>query len=481
MKNTARVPERKRRSGGPVARKAFLFAVLLCFFLAPPERVRAAEEGRLAGSPVIRVELFSQAGQVDFSVSGNYRLKDAAGGKTVAGPLPPQERWRVRTEGGRLAVYREGRPVGTCAGPLVIQSSAYRLAVQSGSGAVVERTSGEGLFAAGAGGRIRPLGEDLSGLYAAGAGGVSAARPTGGLHLVTLDGGGGSSRYRGSVEIRAGEKGLTAVNLLPLEEYLYGVVPAEMPAGWPPEALKAQAVASRSYALVQIRKNSSSSPFDLLATQASQVYRGYDQETPATNGAVDETRGVVLTWQGAPAEAYFHSSSGGFTENSEDVWKNRLDYIRARPDPFDLNDQHYNWQVSYTKEELIKQLASKGYKFRDIFDLAEKERTSTGKRVKRLLVSGLSETGAPLTVEIGNANEVRTALGLKSAFFTLEKELDARQKLVRVTLRGNGSGHGLGMSQYGALGMARKGYSYQDILKYYYSGITISTGYGGQE
>ncbi|MGB9904782.1 MAG: SpoIID/LytB domain-containing protein, partial [Desulfotomaculales bacterium] len=266
-----------------------------------------------------------------------------------------------------------------------------------------------------------------------------------------------------------------------LEEYLYGTVPAEMPAGWPPEALKAQAVASRSYALAQIKKNSGASPFDLLATQVSQVYRGYDWETPATNRAVDETRGVVLTWRGAPAEAYFHSSSGGFTENSEDVWKNRVDYIRARPDPFDLNDRHYNWQVSYPKEELIKQLASKGYKFKDIFDLAEKERTSTGKRVKRLLVSGLSETGAPVTVEIGNANEVRTALGLKSAFFTLEKELDARQKLVRVTLRGNGSGHGLGMSQYGALGMAGKGYSYQDILKYYYSGITISTGYGGQE
>lgn len=430
---------------------------------------------------MIGVELAAQAAAVDFSVTGDYRLTDAATGRTVAVP-GPQEKWQVRAQGGRLAVFRNGRPVDSVAGPLLVRESPYRAFVLSGSGTVAERDLDEGAFIVGADGQVRPLQGDLAGLAAAGAGGVSPVGGKKGQNLVTLFGGDGSSRYRGSLEIRIGEKGLTVVNRLPLEEYLYGVVPAEMPAGWPAEALKAQAVAARSYALAQIkRRGGSPPPADILATQASQVYRGYDWETPATNRAVDDTRGVVLTYRGVPAEAYFHCSSGGFTENSEDVWKNRLDYVRTRPDPFDLNEKHYNWQVSYTKDELIKQLAKKEYQFKDIFDLTEKERTASGKRVKRLAVSGLDKEGRPATVEIANADEVRIALGLKSALFTMTKEFDAQKKLAKATFKGSGWGHGLGMSQYGALGMARKGYTYQDILKYYYSGVTIASDYGGQK
>jgi stage II sporulation protein D len=107
--------------------------------------------------------------------------------------------------------------------------------------------------------------------------------------------------------------------------------------------------------------------------------------------------------------------------------------------------------------------------------------SSTGARVKRISFAGLDTNSAPVTEDIYNANAVRTVLGLKSALFTLDKNFDGDQNLLDVTIQGNGWGHGLGMSQYGALGLAKQGYKYQDILRYYYTGVEISGSYGGQD
>ncbi|MDQ0287281.1 stage II sporulation protein D [Desulfofundulus luciae] len=453
----------------------------------------------------VRVGLVQQASQVTFSVTGNYQLVDYYTSKIISEVVPGQ-RWEVCFSPSGLELYRDGNRIGCFTGPVGVRGKVLQVDVLSGTGKQLEREGG--LHALGANDK-RVVLNNLAGVSVMGAGGqMKKIAPAGGLNLVTLYQGDQARRYRGNMEFRLDGKGITVVNQLPIEEYLYGVVPAEMPAHWPVEALKAQAVAARSYVLAQLGTYASQG-FDVLATQASQVYRGYDGEQPAASKAVDETSGVVMTYRGRPVSAVFHSSSGGYTENSEDVWKNQVDYLRGRPDPFDRNPQnkHYDWIKTYTAEQLKEQLAASGYRFSEIYDLVEMERTSTGQRVKCLVVSGLGLDGQPLTIEIGHdplkgkADEVRRALGLKSACFTMEKimtgngapgqqeppadqvvpgqrQQDNRPRLLKVTFRGSGWGHGVGMSQYGALGMASQGYSYQEILKYYYTGVQIVSNYG---
>ncbi|SHJ18118.1 SpoIID/LytB domain-containing protein [Desulfofundulus thermosubterraneus] len=446
----------------------------------------------------VRVGLVQKTSQVAFSVTGNYQLVDYDTNKIIS-EVAPGQRWEVRYSPDGLELYRDGTRIGSFKEPLGLSGKALQVDVLSGTGKQVKRESG--LHALGANSKKVVL-NNLAGVSVMGAGGqMKKIAPAGGLNLVTLYQGDQARRYRGNMEFRLDDKGLTVVNQLPIEEYLYGVVPAEMPAYWPGEALKAQAVAARSYVLAQMGTYASQG-FDVLATQASQVYRGYDGEHPAASKAVDETRGIVVTYRGRPISAVFHSSSGGYTENSEDVWRNQVEYLRGRPDPFDRNPQnnHYDWTKTYTAGQLKEQLAAMGYHFSEIYDLVEMERTSTGQRVKILAVIGLGLDGQPLTIEIGRdplkgkADEVRRALGLKSACFTMEKVMtqqptetqvipvqgqqDDHPRLVKVTFRGSGWGHGVGMSQYGALGMASQGYSYQEILKYYYSGVQIVSNYG---
>ena len=449
---------------------------LLLVFLLWPAMAAAGEV--LIEPGTVRVGLMQLVPVVEFAIEGSYQIIDTGSKQAVAVPRPG-ERWQVRTSGNQLELLRNGVLVNTFTGALQVRENKYQVAVLSGSGALVNRSSGEGMIALGAGNRSVSL-RNFSGLNILSAQGQVEAGQPGGQNLLVLYSEGRGQRYRGNLEVRRDEQGLTAINELPVEEYLYGVVPSEMPASWPAEALKAQAVAARSYALAQLGSYGRYG-FDLLATQSSQVYKGYDEENPATTRAVEETRGLIMTYRGLPVDAVFHSSSGGTTENSEDVWKNSVDYLRARPDPADFNDKYYNWKVAYSIDQLISQLNSKDYQFSQVEDLLELERTSTGKRVKRLAVKGLDIDGNSVVKEVYNANAVRVALGLKSAFFTMQKEVDQQQKLLRVTFEGNGYGHGLGMSQYGALGLAGQGYSYRDILKYYYTGIALSGNYGGQE
>jgi len=208
------------------------------------------------------------------------------------------------------------------------------------------------------------------------------------------------------------------------------------------------------------------------------MYGGYDAESPATNKAVEATRGMVMLSGGDLVAAYFHSSSGGYTENSEDVWVAKLPYLRWKEDKFDKNDTYYNWQVNYTVEQLKEKLSGAGYEFSKISDLQELARTSSGARVKKLAVKGEGPSGKALTVEISNSDNVRIALGLKSSLFTFTKKYDKNKKLTGVSFTGSGWGHGLGMSQYGVRGMARAGYNYQEILKYYYTGAVLAKDYG---
>ncbi len=456
--------------------------VLCSFFLAfIMVAVPCRAESRVTVSPkTVRVCLAQDLQTRDFYVQGKYRLV-GQGGELIAA-VQPGERWQAVFSGGRIQFFKNGQLVGTHSGPAGLQQDKPLLAVLGGSGAVKNAALDAGIQAVGADGQAKQLKIGPGGIIVAGASGTPVARGGGDLHLVSLSAGGRSQSYRGNMEFRVQAGGITVINELPLEEYLYGVLPREMPAFWPLEAQKAQAVAARSYALAQLGAYRPHG-FDLMATQQSQVYGGYNAEHPISSRAVDETRGQVMLYREKPISAYFHSSSGGHIENCQDVWREAVDYIKSRPDPYDKNPNHYNWEATYSQEQLVNQLKEKkGYFnrtgepekiFSRVDDVKILERTSSGTRVKKIIIEGQDSGGKPLKVELYNADAVRGALGLKSSLFEIKKETGSGGALKSLTMKGSGFGHGLGMSQYGAFGMASQGYSYQDILKYYYYNVQV--------
>jgi SpoIID/LytB domain protein len=210
--------------------------------------------------------------------------------------------------------------------------------------------------------------------------------------------------YRGSVQVDLVSGKLRAINLVGLEQYLYGVVPSEMPFTWAPEALKAQAVVARSYALATRR----SGAFDLYPDTRSQVYLGIEHEKPSTNAAVDATAGQVVLYQGLVAKTFFFSTSGGRTASAEDVWGEPVPYLVSVPDPYDsISPHHTLGPVAYTGAGLAKRLKMKGR----VIDI-QSELNSSG-RVKTLTV-----VGSQATIEIPGAS-VRQRLGVQSTWFTV--------------------------------------------------------------
>lgn len=272
-------------------------------------------------------------------------------------------------------------------------------------------------------------------------------------------------RYRGSLELRHRGAGLTAVNIVPVDDYLLSVVPEEMPTDWPAEALKAQSVAARSFAL-KSRGRHAAEGYDLCTTTHCQLYKGIASEKTASTAAVRATRGEVLTYGGHPIEALFHTDSGGMTESSEDVWGNPIPYLRAvRDTPLGTMP----WTKTMSTADLEKKLAAKGHNIGRLRAIelsplavgrAAKDRTASG-RVKAMTVTG---TKGSVTL---SGNAWRSLLGLKSALF------DAKLTKDTVTFTGFGAGHGLGISQWGAKRLAETGKSYADILHHYYTGVTL--------
>ncbi|HAU32088.1 MAG: SpoIID/LytB domain protein [Desulfotomaculum sp. 46_296] len=453
--------------------KKILLLSLCLLFICPATN---AADGVIVEPDTIRIGLSQGVQKVEFSVSGSYQLIESSTNR-VLGSVLENDRWQVTKDGSRLLLFKNGNLVSSIYGSLQLLGNKLEISIASGRGSVTNKSGEADLVILGANNKSISK-HNLTGSEVLSASGQSILNKAEGQNLIRIYSGETSARYRGNLEIRPDNQGLTVINELPFEEYIYGVLPSEMPSAWPAEALKAQAVAARSYSIAQLRSYSKYG-FDLLASQTSQVYKGFDWENPATNSAVQATSGQIMTYRGKAVDAVFHSSSGGYTENSEDIWSNTVDYLRARPDPADTNDKHYNWSVTYTQEQLTDLINKAGYKFSKVTDLIEVERTSTGARVKRISFVGLDANGNPITEEIYNANAVRTVLGLKSAMFALNKKFGGNRNLLEVTIRGNGWGHGLGMSQYGALGLAKQGYNYQDILKYYYAGVEISGSYGG--
>lgn len=455
-----------------------VFTVAIGQFIYPG----ADAEARVAVEPgTIRIGLARELPEMEFAVQGNYVITNGYNGEVITYAETGQNYTVQRIDGDKNTVrlYQNGNQLGIYTGPIVVEKVDQEIAILNGVGALAKRTSGQGLACIDASGTVTQLSKNISGLTVLSARGYTTPQVSEqSQQLVILKSKGTVKRYRGNLDLRPDTKGITVINYLPLEEYLYGVVPSEMPRDWPHEALKAQAVVARTYALYSSGQYISQG-FDILATQMNQVYHGYDHEAVQTNKAVDETRGQVLTHNGRLVLAAFHSSSGGYVGNCSEIWKESIPYLKAKEDPHDYNDKHYNWSVSKNTDELLKTFADKGLVFEQLLDIEELQRDETGSRLVKMLVVGRDGEGNIKREEISNADRVRTVLGLKSSLFDMQRNYDSEGALTGVTITGSGWGHGLGMSQYGAKGMSEKGYNYQDILQYYYTGAKIELNYGG--
>ena len=271
----------------------------------------------------------------------------------------------------------------------------------------------------------------------------------------------GQKRFSGKLNLFVLDTEILVVNVLEIEKYLSSVVGSEMPTKWPIEALKAQAIASRTYALKQKGNNL----FDIDSTQNDQVYNGLESRTYKTNRAVKSTRSLVLTYKNKLINALFHSSSGGMTENSQDVWKNKYPYLSSVKD-FDKNNPKFRWQKKFSSNDL-NNLFPKigGLRNIEILDI-----TSTGrvKNVKLIGADGSDKiSGVVLRKRLGlNSNFVR--------FKFFEEQLNNKFPTKKgLIVFGQGSGHGVGMSQWGAKYMASRGQKAERILKHFYRGVQI--------
>lgn len=325
----------------------------------------------------------------------------------------------------------------------------------------------------------------------------------------------GINKYRGIIEFRKLFSSLVMINELNVEDYLKGVVPIEMSSSWELEALKAQAVVARSYALRHM--SNISYPDYINDTVSYQAYRGYSRESSKTNSAVLDTLGQVLTKNGNIISAFFSASSGGYTEAAP--WGTTVSYLKSVEDPFDMISQNpnTNWSKKYTKKELQDRLRSKGINVGEIENV-EIFSTSDSGRVKQLKVTG--SEGVQYLVK--SPDSMRIAFGLKSSLFTIKYEggksfAQSDSNIQQVTNEsyvldqngnitllndlnganvvnsdgntnfniipeayifvGSGWGHGAGMSQWGAQGMALSGENYLDIINQYYNDVNIIANY----
>ena len=272
--------------------------------------------------------------------------------------------------------------------------------------------------------------------------------------------------YRGAIRLQLRNGGLTIVNRVPVEEYLRGVVPEEMPSDWNKEALKAQAVAARTFAL-RHRQRHSKDGYDRCATTHCQQYSGIGAERTAASQAVDVTRGETLLYNGQPIEALFHTDSGGMTENSEDVWGSRIPYLRAAREVY-ANTQP--WDKNITAADFCTLMAKHGKSLGTLKTITlsplTDERNASDRTVSgRVRMVRLEGTNGTLQV---SGNDLRSWLGLRSTMF----QMTMRNDVVFIT--GYGWGHGLGLSQWGAKAFAdAKHMSYPDILAHYYAGTVL--------
>ena len=270
--------------------------------------------------------------------------------------------------------------------------------------------------------------------------------------------------YTEGMNVRVKREETNTVEVVPFEDYVVGVLAGEMPVNFELEALKAQAVAARTYVMKKMSDNKNED-YDIVDTVQNQVYISdqelqdkwkdkYQERINKVKTAVLETKGEYLSYNGKVIEAFFFSTSVGKTENSEDVFKQALPYLRSVDSTWDEEvSPVFNDSKEYSMQEFYERL---NLKYSDKIKVEILNTTSTG-RIKNIKINNKKFTGS----------EVYKNLNLRSTFFEIN------QIGSNVVINTKGYGHGVGMSQYGALAMAKKGYKYDEILKYYYQNIQI--------
>ncbi|WP_027338779.1 stage II sporulation protein D [Halonatronum saccharophilum] len=247
---------------------------------------------------------------------------------------------------------------------------------------------------------------------------------------------------------------------LDIEEYLKGVVAAEMPALFEIEALKAQSVAARTYTLNKMRNSrltTDSNTDQAWASQEDLLQRwglsGYLNYWPKISAAVEETKGWVLFYRGDFINAVYHSTSGDYTEPAHKVWGNRVSYLQSVASDYEQESPYYQRNSRFSRDEVANKLE---VSLNDL-SLIEISKRSSSDRVLEMRVGD----------DIFSGREIRSKLALHSTNFSLKEDGEY------IVFSTSGYGHGVGMSQYGANGMARRGYDFKDILQHYYTGVTL--------
>lgn len=277
--------------------------------------------------------------------------------------------------------------------------------------------------------------------------------------------------FRGMIEVRRSSwsGNVWVVNTLELEDYMKGI--AEVPEGWPVEAQKAQMVAARTYAATKL-KAPVADIFDIKDDPSDQVYYGYNYESarPSLAAAAEATKGIIVKYNGQPISAYYFSDSGGYTANVEDVWSQTIPYLRAVPDPY---AKPIEWSATLTQDYLQD-------RFDEALGIQPGSDIIMNIQVVERFVSGRVKT-VLFTLQSG-----RTVQLTSKSFDYLTNNNDIKGMMFDVMAGGNtvrpdflftgkGWGHGVGLAQWGAKNMALQGKTYQDILTYYYTGVTIGS------
>lgn len=271
-------------------------------------------------------------------------------------------------------------------------------------------------------------------------------------------------RFRGHITIMASrDLTLNIINVVDLEQYIKGVLYHEISHKWPIEAIKAQAVAARSYA-VYSSEQSKGKDFDVTNDIYSQVYGGKNSERYRTGIAVDETRGEILVYDGKVLPAFFHATCGGMTESANEVWNINIPALQSELCPYCKNSPHMHWKKNFRLKDIQTKLNQNGYHIGAILTI-EILRRNASDRIQSLRIT--ARDGSSMTI---SGKDFRNIIGpndIKSNSY------EVVMRGYYVDFYGRGWGHGVGLCQWGALGMAQLHFDYQAILKHYYPGSTL--------
>lgn len=323
-------------------------------------------------------------------------------------------------------------------------------------------------------------------------------------------------KYRGNILLKTQDDGsIFAINDVAFDEYLYSVVGSEANPAWPIEALKAQAVAARNYAVINLGKHNKDG-YDLCSTTHCQAYKGYSKEHESTNRAVAQTKNKLVFYGDEVATTFYHSSSGGHTESSENIWSEEIPYLRGVDDSFSIGSPNDSWTHALDRKAMQQKLVENNMDIGDIIDVNIIETSEFG-RAKKVEITGSKsavilekekirtifgtsniksiwyeiKTDSDVNIYDTNSNSIRVKRpqGLHIISASGQATIEPSSKKISIKglfdvqqynimpqtyiLNGKGWGHGVGMSQYGAKGMADSGYSFIEILEHYYTGTKV--------